>query len=248
MRLQALMQYRADFAVGVLATFGFSAIGPIFQFLIYQQSDGYPGWTFEQILLFQAMVLLGGGIREALFGGIRVQIGLLVQGGELDRLLLRPYPPLLLILTSGFSPYALGTLLVGACAVAWAAGNARTDISASAAVLFLLFVAAGVLLALAVQVLYCVLTVRWVYPGRLGEAMDKVRGLGEVPLEVYPPLVRTVLSTLLPLSVATHWPVQTLLGRVTPVAGTACGGAVAVWLLVRCAWARQLRRYASAGG
>lgn len=247
-RLQAMMQYRLDFAVGVLVAFGFSAIGPVFHLLIYQHSSGFPGWSFSQILLFHAVVLLSTGIRELLFGAVRLEIGLLVQDGDLDRLLLRPFPPLLLILSNGLSPYALGTLLVGAGAVAWLVATAATPVSAAGVAAFLLLIAAGVLLALSGHVLYCVLTVRWVYPGRLGEAMDKLRGLGEAPLEVYPALMRTVLSTVLPLSVATHWPAQALLGRVTPAAWIACAGAVAGWLLVRRAWANQLRRYASAGG
>jgi len=72
------------------------------------------------MLLFQGVLLFGAGLCDLLFGSVRENIDGLMRKGEFDRLLLRPYPTLLLILTSGFKPQGFGSFTVGAGAVAWA--------------------------------------------------------------------------------------------------------------------------------
>jgi ABC-2 type transport system permease protein len=247
-KLQRLMQYRVDFAVGMVACFALSATGPVFQLLIYARTSGYPGWTWRQILVFQAVLLLSTGIREVFFGDVRPQIERLVERGEFDRLLLKPFPPLLHLLSGGFAPHALGTLLAGTGTLIWAAryGGAAPD--PVAYLLFVVFLGAATLLHLSVHILYCTLTLRWTYPLRLSESMDRVATFGEYPQEVFPLALRTVLVTVLPLSVATYWPAQALLGRVNAVAWIALAGAVALTVVVVRLWGRQLRHYASAGG
>jgi ABC-2 type transport system permease protein len=247
-KLQRLLQYRTDFAVGMVACFGLAATGPVFQLLIYSRTNGYPGWTWPQILVFQAILLLSTGIREAVFGDVRPQIEQLVERGEFDRLLVKPFPPLLLLLTGGFAPHALGTLVAGAGTLIWAAQYSGGAPGPMAYLLFLVFLGAATLLHLSVHILYCTLTLRWTYPLRLSESMDRVTTFGEYPLEVFPLALRTMFLTVLPLSVATYWPAQALLGRanagaVIALAGTGCLAGAVVWL-----WGRQLRHYTSAGG
>jgi ABC-2 type transport system permease protein len=247
-KLQRLLQYRVDFAVGMAACFALSATGPVFQLLIYTRTSGYPGWTWRQILVFQAILLLSTGIREAFFGDVRPQIERLVERGEFDRLLLKPFPPLLLLLTGGFAPHALGTLLAGIGTLFWAEryGGAAPD--PVAYLLFVVFLGAATLLHLSVHVLYCTLTLRWTYPMRLSESFDRVATFGEYPQEVFPLVLRTVFLTVLPLSVATYWPAQALLGRANGIAWIALAGAVAVAVAVVRLWGLQMRHYASAGG
>jgi ABC-2 type transport system permease protein len=247
-KLQRLMQYRADFFMGVLVSFGFSLMGPLFQFLLYTATKGYPGWSWSQILLFQGVMLLVGGLRDTFFGEVRQQIGQLMEKGEFDRLLLKPCPPLVFLLTSGFSPYAFGTLLVGVGAVAWAWIAGGSAITVWAVLLFLLFLGASVLLHLSSIVLFSALTVRWVFTMRLDEMMDKVLRFGEFPLNIYPLALRTIFVTALPFSVAVHWPAQALLGRLDPAAWLAFGAALVLWMLSYVFWRSQMKRYTSGGG
>ena len=247
-KVRQLIQYRVDFFFGVLLTFGFSIMGPLFQFLIFTKTRGYPGWTFDQMLVLQGVLLTSTGICNSLFGGVRQQIDQLVQRGELDRLLLKPFPPLMLLLTGGFSPYAVGTIILGIVVLSLACARAGIVVLASSVALFLLMLSAGVVLFAAAVILYAALSVRWVYTGRLGEIIDKVWQFGEFPSEIYPPALSTVFMTALPLMVFAYWPAQALLGRLSPMAWLALAGAVAVCALAALGWRRQLRRYTSAGG
>jgi ABC-2 type transport system permease protein len=247
-KLQRLMQYRADFFIGVFVSFGFSLMGPLFQFLLYTRTRGYPGWSWSQILLFQGVLLLVGGLRDTLFGEVQMQIDRLMDKGEFDQLLLKPCPPLLNLLVCGFSPKALGTLLVGGSAVTWAWLSSGSPVTLSAILLFLLFLGASILLFSCASIFYCSLTVRWIYTMRLGEMLGKVLMFSDFPLNVYPLALRTVFVTVLPFSIAIHWPAQALLGRLEPGAWIAFCATVAAWALSYMFWLSQMKRYSSGGG
>lgn len=247
-KLQNLLQYRADFLLGIFMTFFFSTFGPLFQLLIYTRSKGYPGWGLNQILLFQGILLMSSSLREVLFGEVRGEIDRLMHSGDFDRLLMKPFPPLLYLLTGGFSPYAFGALLLGIGVTAWAWVRSGAPLTVGSLALFFIFLTAGVLLSLSVTILYCSLTVWWVYSMRLSEIMDKVLRFSEFPLEVYPTIIQTAFITVLPFAVATYLPAQALLGRIEWTALIALIGAVVFCLGMMAFWNQQLKRYASGGG
>jgi ABC-2 type transport system permease protein len=246
--LMRKMQYRADFAMGVLVALGFSALGPLAQFLLYSKSNGYPGWSWDQMLLFQATLLLMGGICDVLFGTLRENIDALMEKGEFDRLLLRPYPPLMLLLTGGFKPYGLGSVLVGIGAVIYAAARLGFPGGVGGCLLFFLFLAARLVLQIAVHVLYCFFSVRWVYTMRLGEIMDKVMSYGNYPMEIFPRAIRVIFETFLPFAIACYWPAKALLGPLGWMAAASVGGTVLFLCFTLALWRGQLKSYVSAGG
>lgn len=246
--LMRLMAYRVDFVLSLVVGLGFSAMGPVFQFLLYQRSAGYPGWSLEEILLFQAVLLLIGGLCETAFGSIRVSIDGLMERGEFDRLLLKPWPPLLIILTSGFNPSGIGTLLAGSGLCIWAIIHTGLPAGGLGIIFFIIFLALRLLLQASVHILYCFFTVRWVYTMRLSEIMDKIMNWGNYPLEVFPRALRLVFTTFLPFSVACYWPAKSLLAPLGWAALASAGGVILFFAFTLALWRGQLSRYTSAGG
>jgi ABC-2 type transport system permease protein len=246
--LMRMMAYRVDFVLSLIVTLGFSAMGPLFQYLLYSNSRGYPGWNFDQILVFQAALLLLGGLAETCFGSIRASIDALMANGEFDRLLLKPWPPLLLIMTSGFNPAGLGSLSVGLGLTVWASLRIGLPGGLAGVGLFAVFLAARLALQAGVHILYCFFTVRWVYTMRLSEIMDKILAWGNFPLEVFPRVLQLIFVTFVPFSIACYWPAKALLGPVGILALASLGGTALFLTLTILLWRGQLKSYASAGG
>lgn len=248
MLLMRMMQYRFNFIMGLLVAFGFSALGPLAQFLLYSNSNGYPGWNWDQMLLFQAVLLLVNGLTDILFGSVRRTIDNLMERGEFDRLLLKPYPPLMMLLTSGFKPYGLGTVAVGIAGTIWAVVRIGVPAGALGFVYFFVFLLARILLQAGVHILYCFFTVRWIYTMRLDEITDKILSYGNYPMEIYPIVLRTLFTTALPFAIACYWPAKALLGPVSWTAFTALGGTFLFVLVTVLLWKHQLKSYVSGGG
>ena len=96
------MQYRFNFITGTVITVLFSLMGPLFQYLLFTKTKGFPSWTVNQVILFQEVLLLTIGLRTTLFGGAKGKFIGLVRNGDFDRLLLRPFSPVGYLLATSF--------------------------------------------------------------------------------------------------------------------------------------------------
>ncbi len=242
------MQYKTDFFMGIFLSMSFSSLGPLFQYLIFSQTRGYPRWNLKQIILFQGVVLLWLGIKDLLFGEIRGYVESMVKGGNFDRLLLKPYPPLGVILTSGFYYHAFGTIIAGAVIIAVSLQQLGLVLSWWQPLLFVGFFACGILLHMTITILYCIMIIRLTHMGRLGEIIDKLLQFSQYPLDILSPVLRMALMVFLPIAIWIYFPTEILLDRLEVNAFMGVAVALALFFASLFLWKRSLKRYTSAGG
>ena len=242
------MTYRADFITGFIVSIVVSGIGPFVQYLYFTQTKGYPGWTLQQVLLFQGLLLLWFGVRDLMFGEIRNTVMQLVWKGDFDRLLLKPYPPIGVILCSGFQIGGIGSVVAGILVTALALQNVDLSFSIWTIPLFVLMFVCGLLLFMALSILFCAIVLLIVQMFRIGEIFDKIMAFSEYPINIFPVTVRVALVTLLPFAVWTYYPAQILLGRIDHGIWAAAVFCVIVFWLSLQIWNRCLKNYTSAGG
>ena len=125
-KLARSMEFRADFITGIITTIILACGSLIFQYFLYTNTKGFPGWTYDQILLFQSLFLLVTGLRNSLFGDVKQVIDNCVFQGQFDRLLLLPAKPLVNIFSSGFNYTNVGTVFIGVAALIFSFFSART--------------------------------------------------------------------------------------------------------------------------
>jgi ABC-2 type transport system permease protein len=248
LKLKQGLAFRLNFALNLLSSLFFSFLVSVFQFFVYAGIRGYPGWNGEQLLLFQATLLFWTGVSDFLFGGVRRLIDLEVVHGNFDRFFLWPPHPLVSLLTRGSNVYAVASILAGlvGMVVMWR----RLELGPGPLMLLLgaLFFACGLLLYLALVIVYCGCTLFWVKMERLREVLDRVVFFGSFPADAYLGPGKTALLACFPVALWVHLPVQALLGR-APVSGLgAVLTSLAVFGLALRFWRRQERLYTSAGG
>ncbi|HEX3029465.1 MAG TPA: ABC-2 family transporter protein [Clostridia bacterium] len=242
------MQYRADFFIGLFVSLGLSSLGPIFQYLIFSNCNGYPNWNLKQIILFQGVMLLWFGIKDMFFGEVRGTVEAMIRGGDFDRLLLKPYPPIGIILTSGFYFQGLGSIIGGLTIITYSIQSMSLDVSIIQIGLFITFIIAGIILYMAVTVIYCTIAITIVYMGRLGEIIDRLLQFSQYPLEIFFPVVRIVFITFFPVAVWIYFPTQALLNRVGVSAITSLFSCLILFYASILIWNKCLKKYKSVGG
>ncbi len=247
-RLQRNMSYRADFIAGLLISLCNAAVGPLFQFLLFTTTKGYPGWTLPQVMLFQGMVLLFTGICGMLFGRVFENVSTMVWRGDFDRMLILPHRPIKLLLCSGFNAGSVGVMLSG-IVLLWVSGRTLGIVVTPVRLaLVLLGIVCGLTLFCAFLVGYCILLVMVTRNSRVEEVIMAMFNFAGYPAQIFPKAIATVLSTVLPFLVVAYFPSQVLLGRADAavVPGMfVCFLALGVTLLI---WERMLKRYTSVGG
>jgi len=247
-KIQRNMAYRADFLVGLFVSLMEASIAPIFQFLLFTNTKGYPGWTLDEILLFQGLVILFMGIRGLLFGTIGIRVALMVWRGEFDRLLSLPYKPIKSIMTAGFDFSRIGVLIVGLYLSIYSIFKLHLSVGIIQVLLVLLGFACGMILYLGFMIFYCGLMVTVTKNNRIEEIINALFGFVSYPAEIFTKTLRTILSTFLPFLVIVYFPSQVLLSRVALQVVPGMCVCVLFFLLSIVFWEYKMRRYTSAGG
>ncbi|MGE5607185.1 MAG: ABC transporter permease [Bacteroidota bacterium] len=247
-RIARSIEFRFDFFLGIFVALTLSAIGPLVQYLIFIRTNGYPGWNIDQIVLFQGVLLLWLGLKDTIFGDLRNMVQNLVRKGEFDRLLLKPYPPMGVILAGGFYYYGIGTVIAGLIVIVYAINKLHLLINLWQVGFFLLFLIAGLILYMGFMILFCTLVIIIVFTFRAGEILDKILRFSEFPLEIFPRLTRLLFITVLPFAVWIYFPAQTLLGRLESKALLGIVFSFVVFWINLKFWDWGLKKYTSAGG
>ena len=242
------MAYRFNFVLGSFIALVFSSVAPLLQYLLFTQTKGFPGWNLNQIILFQGVLLFALGVRTMVFGELHQYVSRLVRRGDLDRLLLKPFPSIGIILASGFSFNSIGSILAGAVIIGYSAINMNLHIGLTQLGLFLIFILIGLVLFMALEVLYSCMVILFVMLGRLDDILNFFARFGEYPLEIFSNSLRLVLVTVIPFAVWVNIPANILLGRMNVY--MIYSSVFCFLFLFACLkiWGLCLRRYTSAGG
>ncbi len=211
--VRARMAYRLDFLIGVLHAVGFQLTGLAFVWTVLQRFPDLGGWRVGEVAFLYALRLLSHSLYAPLLGNVTA-LSDLVRSGELDRLLLRPVHPLLLLVTRRLEVSAAGDLLL-AGAVFWAAQDALGVAWTPSRLGYLaLAVAGGALLEAGVHLLLSSLAVWLVDAEALNRWARQLFGtFGAYPLTVYPRLLQAGFTFLLPLAFVAYFPATLLLDR-----------------------------------
>ncbi|WP_127534016.1 ABC transporter permease [Paenibacillus kobensis] len=249
LKIARAMMYRFDFLIGMTVALLFSSIGPVLQYLIFTQTKGFPGWNLKQIILFQGVLLFVLGIRRILFGDLHYFIMELIQKGDLDRLLIKPSPAIGIILSNGFNLNGIGTFLAGSVIMGYSIYSLDLTITAGAIGLFVLSILFGIVLFMALEILFTCAVIVLVNIGRLDDIVQSLTGFGEYPLSIFTSTLKIALVTFIPFAVWVNYPADALLHRwdnaQALVSFLFCIllFAFSLWI-----WKFCLRRYTSAGG
>jgi ABC-2 type transport system permease protein len=242
------MAYRADFFLNLLISLVFTSMGPIVQYLIFTQTNGYPGWNTDQILLFQGILLLSMGFNNTVFSEVRGKAVEIMRNGEFDRYLIKPYPAIGLLLVGGFSLKHVGSLIAGTVITCYMLIKMHLTPGFSDILLFLWFIIAAIIVYMGLTIIFCGVVIVLIQMGRLGDFFNNVLRFAGYPIEIYYGLFRTAFVTLLPLAVLAYLPTQALLHRLDWSMVWGSFGAFLIFGLSLKFWNYCIRKYTSAGG
>ncbi len=248
-QLRATLEYEGDFWIMSVAALITQGMGIVFLWAIFRAIPQINGWRFWDVVLIYSLVALTEGIAVLLAQGAW-SMAVTVNLGGLDTILVRPYTPLLQLLSSQIGMNGLGNLALGGSlfiaallhvGVAWSPGRIAT-----AALVFAFAPLVKIGLNILTNCSAFWLKTPWsMFPF----AFHTLGELARYPISIYGVVVRVILSVVLPYAFMSYFPVTAVLalgstswlGLLTPVA--------AVWCLLLGRWAfrRGLLRYESAG-
>lgn len=184
----------------------------------------------------------------SLFGNTKSQFISLIRNGDFDKLLLKPFSPMGLMLATSFSMEAAGTLIAGIAVIIYAAVKVNLVVSLWTVILFLICIAVGLIFNAALNIIQCSLIILTVSDGGIQGIMNAYLRFSEYPLEIYPKYIQLLFVTLFPMAVFIYYPTQILLGRLDFKLVYCFISVMVFFALSLKLWNSVLKKYVSAGG
>lgn len=245
--LAGIMTYRMDFILQVLITLLSNILFPLVTILIYNSGASFPGWSFYEVLLIQAVFTISSGVSAMMFNGLLWATMGHVREGSFEIVLLKPVNPLFFLVSSTFSPDSASLVLGGAVMAAIAISH--TGVTSAFAVLqaVLLFIT-GLTVMAGISLIMAAASFKWVGNSRLPEIFDSIKTFGKYPISIFPKLVQSFVTFIIPVGMIGFFPAGAILGRLDPWLGVSVIPCALFMLFGVWLYNYMIRLYESVGG
>jgi ABC-2 type transport system permease protein len=246
--LRSAMQYRVSFFLTALGQFlsSFSVfLGIFFMFTRFNRVEGF---TFSQVLLCFAVILVSFSTAECFARGFDL-FRSTISDGEFDRIMVRPRNEMFQVLASKIEFSRVGRLLEAAVILVYALATADVAWDGWKAATLVMMLLGGTALFSGLFIVYasfCFFTIEGLE--FMNIFTDGGREFGRYPMSVYGKRVLRFFTFVVPLACVQYYPLLYLLGRaghrwyaLLPLAGFA--------FLLPCYafWRFGVRHYKSTG-
>lgn len=246
--LKSQMQYKTSFFLTILGQFLASFTALLGVWFMFERFPEVEGFTFPEVLLCVATVLLAFSLAEC-FGRGFDQFPQLISNGMFDRILVRPRSALFQVLTARIDFSRLGRFVQAVLVFAYAIPGSGVQWSWDKILTLILMVVCGSIVFFCLFMVYAGFAFFFVEGLEFMNIFtDGGREFGRYPFAVYGEKVLKFLTYVIPLALFQYYPLLYLLDReqgllfmLSPLGGLLF--AVPAYLF----WRLGLRRYVSTG-
>ena len=206
--------YRMNFLLSVTITLLGNVLFPIVTILIYQGGASFPGWTFYEVLLMQAIYTLSNGLTSMVFESILWVTMDHIRNGNFEIILLKPVRPLEYLIGTNFAFENVGMVVGGTLLYVIAIRHVE-KLSITMFLCSGLLFMAGILVMVGFQLIMAATSFKWVGNSRIPEIFNSIKTFGQYPMTIFPMSIRTLATFLIPVGMVGFYPAAALLGRLS---------------------------------
>ncbi|MBU1975970.1 MAG: ABC-2 family transporter protein [Nanoarchaeota archaeon] len=241
------MAYKTNFFIKVLSLIIADVIGPIITILLYANTAGIPGWTFEEFILFQGTFILVFGLGHLLFFGVPFEVVHMVREGEFNKILIAPINPLMNVSFRSFDLEGFAEVITGMVLIMWALF--RVDFVLMGMIAYVILIVAAVLFMYSVFVIISSISFIVVKTYALIDLFFKTSDIARYPASIYGSALRFFVSFLFPIAIAAYYPSMSLLRGVSwPWMIQVLAPVTAFFIFALIIWEVGMKRYTASGG
>jgi ABC-2 type transport system permease protein len=245
--MSSQLAYRTSFILLVFSLIFSRMIGPIITILVYNISAGIPGWTLYEMILFQGVAVFVFGFSHAFVGGIAWTTQDMVNEGEFEMVLLRPFYILANIASRSVDFHGLTDVLVGLTLIIFAL--IKLHLFGPMLLAFALLIMLALIFIFSLNVIVASLAIIFVQVEALDNIVGSVAQFSGWPITIYPGGVKFFLTFIIPAAIASYWPASVLIGK-EPLSNIILAAipVIVFFIFAIWFWGIALKKYQSAGG
>jgi ABC-2 type transport system permease protein len=249
LRLGALneLQYRTNFWVNLLQSLlgMVTALGGLG--VVFMHTDTLGGWRPSELLALVGIYFLMSGLIRTIIQPSMEAFLESVRRGTLDFVLTKPEDSQLLVSIQRVSLWSMFDMALGLAVLVVAFGRMQNPISAVQIAGFFVVLIAGVVIVYSFWLILATFAFWFIKIENILVIFQSMYQAGRWPVGIYPPLLRVLLTFLVPVAFAVTVPAEAFVGRLTPqttVLSLLLAGAI--FALSRWFWTFGVRHYSGA--
>lgn len=247
--LKVLMEYRADFFIGLAGCFVTQATGLAFLYIVFQKIPTLNGWTFNQMLFIYAFAQLPRGFDHLITDNLWLLSRRLIVTGEFDRYLLRPINPLFHLISEVFQTDALSEIIIGIVLLIYSVVKLNLSFSLIDGVLLLFATFCGTIIYASIKLFFSSFAFWIKFSQSILFVNYVLNDFSKYPISIYGKPIRIILTFIIPFAFTAFFPAGYFVGKVdmlTAFGGTFLAAGIS-FFIAYTTWCMGIRIYESAG-
>lgn len=216
-QIRGQMQYRVSFLLQLVGSFSLVFSELLAVLILFRTFGEMAGWDVGEVALLYSLVAIGFGISELVSEGFD-DVSVLIRLGDFDRVLTRPVPPFLQVMSSRFALRRIGRIAHGVVALGIAQWWLRLPWSGVDILIFVAAIAATAIVFFSVVLIGAAICF-WTTERTEVQNVFTYGGteLVSYPMHIYNRWLRSAFLWLVPLGLTTYYPVLRILDKGDPL-------------------------------
>ncbi|EKQ52246.1 MULTISPECIES: ABC-2 family transporter protein [unclassified Clostridium] len=247
--IKSLIEYRADFILGLIGFTLVQGANIIFIKLIFNTIPNLSGWSFYEILFIYGFSQIPRGIDHIFTDNLWMLSGYIIVNGNFDRYLIRPLNPLFQVLAERFQPDGFGELIIGIILAVISSNNLGINFTFSKLVLFIFAVICGSLIYTAIKLAVASIAFWLKFAQSYLFMTYQLSNFTRYPIGIYPNTIRNILTFIIPFAFTGYYPGAYFLGKGSLFSGVILTFLVAIigLCISYLIWLKGINKYESSG-
>lgn len=215
MRFSSFFAHRFAAIIRLFSLTFSNVLQPLLIFFIYTSTQGLPGWSFNELLLFNATSMLSWGFATTFLFSMVWFIGWRVDHGEFDLLLLKPFKTIPLMLIESVNIGSLPSIFTGVVILVFSIIQSRLVITITGLIIYLYLILLSCLIYYSIAAVIIGLSFKYFKVHNFLHLFWSLTDLNKYPIDIYKTFIPFFLTFILPLAMASYYPAGFLIGKIT---------------------------------
>ena len=205
------LQYKADTIIGIVGFLISNTATLLSIYFIINSIPSLNGWSLYELGFLYGFSMMPVAFDHFFSDELWVTAYWKVKSGKLDPFFLRPVSVLFQIIAEAVQPEAFGELILGGVMLGVCASNVGVKWSFAFIMLLVVATIFGGLLITGVKIFFTAFALKFKRSGSLLQAVYNMISYTRYPISIYPLVLRTLLTCVLPFAVIISMPVEAVL-------------------------------------
>lgn len=211
--IKSIIEYKADFILGLVGFFVVQSTGIIFIYLIFDNIPYINGWSFYELLFIYGYFQIPRGIDHVFSDQLWIFSSTTIVEGTFDRYLLRPLNPIFQVISERFQPDGFGEIVIGILLLFFSVTKLNIAFNLMNFVIFIFTVICATLIYFSIKLVTASIAF-WIKDSSSYMSMTyMLSDFSKYPISIYPGAVKFILTAIVPFAFTGYYPAAYLLGK-----------------------------------